>query len=450
MAPLTDAPATALRLSQQGLTDLLSWIGKLAQLLNRTARMEGCVRIAYLLIITVSGIAGGQAACSSNVAGSGDVGSGDITAVDASRDSAVDAQLRTEAGQLADAAIDAAIDVAIDAAIDAVRPDVGAADSAVDRISPDLSSGGDGTAKDSSADHGVDLVVDAPVAVDASSVVDGPPDAQVVADAMVTTDAAAPNGYSEKLCTLTDISKIRAAHSAARLRQTLLDLAKARYPIAVKFIDELLDSELKAFFPNTPGDFDYVVDRFEIAVHEGSHVWTFVNWMGGSLFPHRLRDDLVIKPKDLKNFPRSALVAVHKNISADPYAFTYLYGQGGTADFNGVLDEYSAYVHSLAVRYCLRDQIPGAARTSARDGALIGMYYVGAYLALARAKYATQYAAIVADKEHVRMVVTNWDRAEFYLKLAQGYPQLGLNDQTIRSWTYAADIVSEIDRLRAP
>ncbi len=99
------------------------------------------------------------------------------------------------------------------------------------------------------------------------------------------------------------------------------------------------------------------------------------------------------------------------------------------------------------MKYCTRDSLGAGTRTSARDGILTMMYYVELYLKKARTDHPTDYTAIVGDPEHVRLIRTVWQRAEFWLNVTASIPSLGLRDATIRTWTYAPENVMEIERL---
>ena len=109
---------------------------------------------------------------------------------------------------------------------------------------------------------------------------------------------------------------------------------------------------------------------------------------------------------------------------------------------------FRPFVHSLATRYCTRDSLPPGSSTSARDGILTFMYYVELYLKVARTNHPDDYAEILADPAHVTLILTIWDRAEFWLGLTAGNPELGISDDLIATWTYATDNLMEIDLLR--
>lgn len=270
-------------------------------------------------------------------------------------------------------------------------------------------------------------------------------------DASTPADGAAPadgGGYTEALCPeLSDLSDLSAAYqnSAMGLRAAARGIAERRYPVAVAFIDVQSDQQLGTWFRDRSA-FGPVLNSFEVGVHEGQHIWD-LTMIGAQGWPYRVRDDLVIRTRRLQNFNRSEILSRHPDAAQDFYARTYLMGQSGAQGFNTLLDEYLAYTHSLAARYCTRDALSPNVRVSARDGILAMMFYVGTYLRIAREEHPDDYAEILADPEHVRLILTVWARAEFLLGVATD-PRLGLNDARYRAWAYTPENVAEIDRLR--
>lgn len=288
-------------------------------------------------------------------------------------------------------------------------------------------------------------------ALDADASTEG--DAAAVADRAAPSDTAsapgdAGGGYSEPLCPeLTDLSDLAAAYenSPVGLRAAARGIAMRRYPLSVPFFDVQTDQQLATWFRDRSA-FSAVLNSFEVGVHEGQHIWD-LTMISGAGWPYRVRDDLVIRTRRLQNFNRSEILSVHPGATQDSYARVYLQGQSGAQGFNTLLDEYLAYTHSLAARHCTRDALSQGTRVSARDGILAMMFYVGTYLRLARTLHPDDYAEILADPEHVRLILTVWARAEFLLATATD-PRLGLRDGMYREWAYAPDNVAEIQRLR--
>lgn len=259
--------------------------------------------------------------------------------------------------------------------------------------------------------------------------------------------AGDPSYREEPDCaSLADVSALASAPWPKR-RAGALALSKARYPSGVAFIDAQTDPQLEAWFGNAPDTFEGMASRLEVAVHEGSHLWG-IHRFDPATQSYPVRSDLTIVTKRLKNFPRSEILKRHVDRAADPYAHTYLDGASGAQGFNTVLDEYNAYGHSLASRYCTRDLIGPNTRTSARDGILAFMYYVETYLAIARDEHPADYAAIVGDPGHRKMILVGWDRAELWLRRSADEANLGIADATLRGWVYDPARLEELRRVR--
>ena len=273
-------------------------------------------------------------------------------------------------------------------------------------------------------------------------------DGAVPADGgLPTADGGAAAPYVEAPCDDTaSLADLAAgyANTPAGLRAAARGIAERRYPVGVAFIDAQTDAQLQGWF-RTRNTFADVLNSFEVAVHEGGHIWDIT--MARATWPYRLREDLVIRPLRLTNFNRSEILALHAAPDSDSYDEVYLRGQSGAQGFNTLLDEYVQYTHSLAARFCTRDGLPRGQRISARDGILTLMYYVELYLKVARTQHPDDYAEIVGDPAHVELIRTVWQRAELWLERSAPYPQLGLRDAQIRAWTYAPENVMEIEML---
>jgi hypothetical protein len=274
---------------------------------------------------------------------------------------------------------------------------------------------------------------------DPSGVAPRPPDGGAIAF------ASGDPSYREDGCDpLADVSALAAAHDGGPLRPAAEALARARYPAGLPFLAAQDDVALRAWFTGTDGSFHGVASRFEVAVHEGAHLWRFKQ--GSASFPVSPTRTIVARP--IASFPRSEILATHVDAAADSYAKTYLEGASGAQGFDSLLDEYVAYAHSLAARYCTRDLLGPGSRVSARDGILTMMYYVESYLAAARARHPRDYAAIIGDAGHRQVVLAVWDRAELWLRRSAGVGALGSADDRIAGWVYAPERLAEIERVR--
>jgi hypothetical protein len=246
---------------------------------------------------------------------------------------------------------------------------------------------------------------------------------------------------------LGDVSDIAAAYRPEAARATVEALAKRRYPAGLPFLQAQDDQMLGTWLKGAPTTFEGVASRFEAAVHEGSHVWGAKRFAGGNV-SYSVRPGLTIETRRLQNFDRSEVMALLPEGASDTYASTYLAGRSGAQGFNTLLDELNAYAHSLASRFCTRDLLAPGTRVSARDGVLAMMLYVELYLGIAREKHAADYAAIVKDAGHRRLIVTDWNRAEYWLRKSMSFPALGIHDGQLEAWVYAPPRLAEITRIR--
>jgi hypothetical protein len=246
------------------------------------------------------------------------------------------------------------------------------------------------------------------------------------------------------LADLTDVAK---GYSEAGSRSAVETVATRRYPIGVAFLKAQSDAQIGAWFPGGRGTFAQAMQGFDMAVREGSHIWQAARF-DGKTQTLRVRDDLLLAVRWLTTFPRSELLDAHPDRSADGYAEAYLRGEAGKQGFNSILDETNAYTHALAARWCTRDTLGPALRVGARDGILTFMFYIGEYLRIARERHPQDYAAIVGDAGQVKAIVTLWDRAEFWLRLAATDVALGVNDEKIGAWAYDPARIAEIAKVR--
>lgn len=247
---------------------------------------------------------------------------------------------------------------------------------------------------------------------------------------------------------MADLSAVEAAYRPDDVRAAFLEVSRLRYPPGVGFVEAQTDAQLEQWLSRGKATFAAAMEAYETVVHEGSHIWGFAGF-GGSGYRYRVvDDDLVVRTAFLDNFDRSEILDRHPDAQGDFYASTYLTGRSGAQGFNTLLDEYNAYTHSLASRYCTRDLIGRGASTSAKDGILTFMWYVETYLRIAREDHPGDYAAILADAGHVEVILAVWDRAESWLDKAADVPGLGIDHVALAKRVYEADNLAEITRVR--
>ena len=140
----------------------------------------------------------------------------------------------------------------------------------------------------------------------------------------------------------------------------------------------------------------------------------------------------------------------------DFYADVYLDGDpddgsfdGGDQGFDSLLEETAQYVNSLGTSYAFVDRSGGGRRTSARDGILTFLWYVGRYLRMARTDYPAAYEHLAGTDCWRRAILTVWGRAWLFLEATDGMSALGINDAEIFDLATHADMLTEIEMLRS-
>lgn len=128
-------------------------------------------------------------------------------------------------------------------------------------------------------------------------------------------------------------------------------------------------------------------------------------------------------------FPRSEIGTYLEPPERGGYYQTYLTGPSGQQDILLVLDELNAYVHSLDALHRLTEAHPmePGARTSARDGVAVFMYYLQLMVRHADAAH-PQDAQRIREPDLATAIATVWRDAEQVLSRTCALPHLGIDD----------------------
>jgi hypothetical protein len=214
---------------------------------------------------------------------------------------------------------------------------------------------------------------------------------------------------------------------------TLTTLAQRRYPPALDFA---ADAGFEADF--------FARQGFGIWVHELAHVLSIRT----GLRPVVSATQLSLPHSSTETFARGEILSRHPSPAKDAYVDLYLTGDSGDQGFDSVLEELSAYVHSLASAYCTRDLYSQTGNSSSdRDGLLTFMLYTALYLQTAREDHPDVYQALVNDAETMRMLTLIWQRGQFYLDVTRAYPFLGINDRKIAKQLASPELRAELERV---
>lgn len=300
------------------------------------------------------------------------------------------------------------------------------------------------------------------------------------------TDASVPEGmwvdpacidgmYSETLPDPTvPIDDLIGGYSSTEYKSFIDEATSRRYPIGAAIVRSglmhTMFGDCVDLFLDSRTDAGEVIPQLSTIVHECGHFYDLgesgfsdsfyfltpevsftclegdTTSRGGRTFARsRIRDDAY-----------SALRPPCGGASGDCdfYGDVYLDGDpddaefdGGDQGFNSVLEETVQYVNSLATSYAFNDQLSG--RSSQRDGILTFLWYMGRYLRMARTDYPDAYAALSEDACWRQAILTVWGRAWLFLEITEGISTLGINDEALLELATHADMIEEIERLRA-
>jgi hypothetical protein len=233
-------------------------------------------------------------------------------------------------------------------------------------------------------------------------------------------------------------------------RASMIELLERRYSSAAWMVGTLQQPSLfDAWFHAGKGDWSAAASELGTAVHESAHI-------AGIQLRHGRQHVLVIGKGDKLSFPipktmdRSAIKSrLPAPIAELSYTSTYLEGDSGAQGFGMVLDELNAYTYSLFTAIAVADQQAPNSRISSRDGLMVFLYYVQAYLRLAREQQPETYRAIVKTPALRAATVLLNDRAECALALSAPHERLGIADESIWPHLFGKQALGELAALRA-
>ncbi len=348
-----------------------------------------------------------------------------------------------------------------------------------------LSTARDGGAEDSGASDG--SVVDSGV-VDASPSDSALPDSSAMDSSLPDSSPDAPppgpvSGYVDPSCIdgmysepLPNLSADIDSIPFVSIRQFVDDVLGARYPAGQFLVRGGLTNEsiqnCDELFANGASR-EGVFDSLGTIVHECGHIYDFVLSSGGT-DGFAVTEALTLTGDDGdtvdrfgRTFARSYLnsdeFAVPECVggsdsSCDFYRNVYLDGdptngtfEGGDQGFNSVVEEAYQYVNSLAVAWTYLDQRPPGFATSARDGILTFLWYVGRYLRIARtrtAEFPGVYDFISGSPVWREIILTLWGRAWIYIEATEGMESLAISGDTTFMRATNPAVLDEINRIR--
>jgi len=255
-----------------------------------------------------------------------------------------------------------------------------------------------------------------------------------------------------QLRTHVDLDDLKSGFSASVWRATAKEVVRRSVPDAGWIVDA--DSDPNFFYVWFGGemtDFTQMVFRLSAAVHETIHHVGFEHMtFNGSGFDMALAlgKESFFSAPSMGLFPRSEILnSLPPDMQSLGYASTYLTGGSGGQDLVSLLDEFNAYTFTTLVDTAILPYMTGLASCSSRDGVLAMMLFTEEYLRVAREQHPGDYIKIMTSPLR-DLIVILWDRAERTLKMAEGDPRLGHQDQAIRAHVYAPERLLEIRRVQ--
>ncbi len=215
----------------------------------------------------------------------------------------------------------------------------------------------------------------------------------------------------------------------------MIEVLNRRYHNGWYVLDQMkTDPWLTGSFPQyfSLGTWGGMMEAVDTACHEETHGFDFDAALGK---PNQhvlyMGSNLQLTVPKLGFFARNKILSyVQQGGSVTSnYDSTYLGGTQGSYDFIFLADELNAYIIGLACATTLGDQISGG--HSYRDGAASHLFYLQAYLRVARTQYPSLYAQWKADPAWQKFVRYSWARGHFWTAVSMKYPGLGINDAPI-------------------
>ncbi len=250
-----------------------------------------------------------------------------------------------------------------------------------------------------------------------------------------------------------DLDELKTGFSNTSWKVAAKEVLRRAVPDAGWIVDNDTDPNFFYFwFGGDMADFTQMLFRLSAAAHETIHHVGFerITFQNGVfVYSLVLGNNEFFSTPAMSLFPRSEILnSLPDDMRTLGYASTYLTGQSGTQDIVNLLDEFNAYTFTALIDTALLPYLTGLSSCSSRDGVLAMMLFTEEYLRVARERYPNDYGKIL-NSPLVDFILILWDRAEQTLKMSEGEPRLGQQDQAIRAYVYNPDHLGEIQRLRA-
>jgi hypothetical protein len=250
-----------------------------------------------------------------------------------------------------------------------------------------------------------------------------------------TPTTTTPAGYcwTEDLDPSASVSDVENGFRAGTARDDALEVLDRRWPAGSALLREMAHDPYIDVFLET-SSWSLMMDSLMTVVHEETHGYDYENSIHPTRFSYFVTGGLTLETRWIDGFPRSRIASRVEGDATDLYDSLYLVGTQGTYGFTELLDETNCYINGLGGALAGADALPWT--MSASDGPLAFLYFIALYLEEAREDDPSLYADLQNDPDVHEVLETFWLRTHFLLEFSDPIPELGIEDQRIRTLLY--------------
>lgn len=247
------------------------------------------------------------------------------------------------------------------------------------------------------------------------------------------------------------LNDLQSSYSGSQWLPTMLAVLSRRYSNGWYVMDQMKnDPWLTSSFPGyfNLGSWAGMIESIDTACHEETHGYDFdqaLSYSGQHVY--YMGSNLEIVAAKLNFFARNQIYSevTQGGSVTSMYDSTYLTGTQGSYDFIFLADELTAYINGLACATTVGDHLSQGG--SFRDGAAAHLYYLQAYLRVARTQHPSLYNQWKADPDWQQFVRFSWARGHFWTDVSAQFSQLGINDAAIWNRVNDPNNLAEIQQF---
>jgi hypothetical protein len=251
-----------------------------------------------------------------------------------------------------------------------------------------------------------------------------------------TPDTTTPDPqvcWWEPMDTSVSVSDVRSGFRSATALDDALEVMDRRWPAGSGLLREMShDPYIDVFLEES--SWSAMMDSLMTVVHEETHGYDYEHSIHPTRFSLYLQENLTLEMRWIDGFPRSRIADRVEGNSTDLYDSLYLEGTQGTYGFAELLDETNCYINGLGGAVAGWDAIPYT--MSASDGPLAFLYFIALYLEEAQDSDPRLYQDLQNDPDVHEILEAFWLRTHFFLEYSDPVPELGIEDQRIRTLLY--------------